>query len=344
MTSGLPYLKSLRKPDLVDFAERTDLQEYEDFNKNDLAIALDKHLSDNSSIFMTDSKLSKFYERLGVATPRKTPAKRTSEAKVEISPVKKTPGRKPKTKVESEPSSDESSKPAITKPTRTPSSVRTPRASFDVPASPALVAASIDRQTAKMREGLENAWDHSGFLEHSYSVRAMLSSLKAVETILICLEGSSVIKSLFPMRHLANTPAVDAIHLPEIMIKVPDVFVMITGEFWASLTLWALTSVVLPLIAAWFINLSWMAATGGQSVRRTRSASTRASFDPLTFNIAKALLVYKVFVEHFNYFDLFSNYTIVKVNAVVPGRWKGMLTGTAIGVIGTLYEAILRRS
>jgi hypothetical protein len=28
MTSGLPYLKSLRKPDLIDFAERTDLTEY----------------------------------------------------------------------------------------------------------------------------------------------------------------------------------------------------------------------------------------------------------------------------------------------------------------------------
>jgi hypothetical protein len=158
------------------------------------------------------------------------------------------------------------------------------------------------------------------------------------------MEGGSVVKSLFPLRHLANTPAVDAIYLPELAVKVPDLFVLITGEFWATFVLWFLTSVALPLIAAWFINLSWMAATGGQPVRRGRSAAARAAFDPLTFNIAKALLVYKVFVEHFNYFDLFSNYTILKVNSVVPGRWKGMLTGTAIGVIGTLYEAILRRS
>lgn len=28
MSSGLPYLKSLRKPELAEFAERTDLQEY----------------------------------------------------------------------------------------------------------------------------------------------------------------------------------------------------------------------------------------------------------------------------------------------------------------------------
>lgn len=239
-------------------------------------------------------------------------------------------------------SSDDSAKPA--KP-RTPSSLtRSARATFDMPASPALVAASIDRQTAKVREGLENAWDDSGLLEHSYYVRSALSSLKAVETILILLEGASLLKSLFPLRHMATSPAVDAIRLPEVAIKVPDMFVLITGEFWAPFVLWTLTSVLLPLIAAWFINLSWNAATGGQAVRRGRSAATLASFDPLTFNIAKALLVYKVFAEHFNYFDLFSNYTIVKVNSVVPGRWKGMLTGTAIGVIGTLYEAILRRS
>lgn len=77
---------------------------YEDFNKNDLAIALDKHLSDNSSIFLADEKLSKFYERLGLTspskTPSKTPSKVKSETKVEISPVKKTPGRPRKPRAE----------------------------------------------------------------------------------------------------------------------------------------------------------------------------------------------------------------------------------------------------
>jgi hypothetical protein len=28
MSSGLPYLNKLRKPELVEFAEKTDLQEY----------------------------------------------------------------------------------------------------------------------------------------------------------------------------------------------------------------------------------------------------------------------------------------------------------------------------
>jgi len=249
-------------------------------------------------------------------------------------------------KCDSSDDSAESAKPtgdsgSSTRSTRSP---RSPQTSFDLPASPALVAASIDRQTTRMREGLENAWDDSGLLQQSYRLREALSSLKAVETIIVFLEAGAMLSSLFPPRHLATSPAVDAIHLPEVRILVPDLFVLVTGEFWAPLALWFLTNLLLPLIAAWFFNFSWSAATGGRTVRRGRLAATRASFDPLTFNIAKALLVYKVFVDHFNYFDLYSNYTILKVNAVIPGGWKGMVTGSAIGVIGTLYEAILRRS
>lgn len=205
-----------------------------------------------------------------------------------------------------------------------------------------MVTDAIDRQTAKVREGLENVWTASGVMERSQDLRTTLSSLKAVEALVLVLEGSSVLKELIPLRYLTTTPAVEAAHIPEIAIKVPDLFVLLTGAFWAPLTVWLLTGLVLPLVAAYFINLSWHAATGGH--RRGRSASSHASFDPLTFNIAKALLVYKVYADHYTYCNMFSNLAIAKVNASVPGQWAGMLTGTAIGVIGTLYEAILRRS
>lgn len=211
-----------------------------------------------------------------------------------------------------------------------------------LPPSPAIVTEAIDRQTARMREGLETAWTDSGVQEYQHAVRETLSSLKAVEFIVLALEGGSILKELIPLRYLTTTPEVEAIYLPSLPIKVPDLFVLLSASFWAPFTLWLLSGLVLPLVAAYFINLSWQAATGG-GVRRTRAASGRASFDPLTFNIAKALLVYKVYVDHFNFFDLFSNYAIAKVDASVPGHWGGMLTGAAIGVIGTLYEAILRR-
>jgi hypothetical protein len=206
-----------------------------------------------------------------------------------------------------------------------------------LPPSPAVVSQAIDRQTAKVREGIEQAWTASGVLERSNALRACLSSLKAVETIVLALEGGSVLMELIPCRFLTTTPAVSAVHIPSIPIKVPDLFVLVSGAFWAPFILWSLTGVILPLVAAYFINLS-----GGTSARRTRSASSRASFDPLTFNIAKALLVYIVYAGHFTFWDVFSHFTVQKVNVSVPGEWSGMLTGTAIGVIGTLYDAILR--
>lgn len=209
------------------------------------------------------------------------------------------------------------------------------------PPSPAVVTDAIDRQTTRLREGLEGAWTSSGVLERSHALRASLSSVMAVEVIVILLEGGGLLNELLPLRYLTTTPPVEAAHLPAISIKVPDLFVLLTGAFWAPFTLWLLTGLVLPLIAAYFFNLSWQAAAGGQ--RRGRSASSQASFDPLTFNIAKALLVYKVYAGHYTFFGLFSNFAIEKVNVSVPGQWAGMLTGNAIGVVGTLYEAILRR-
>jgi len=195
-----------------------------------------------------------------------------------------------------------------------------------------------------MREGLETAWSDSGVLEYQHAVRSSLSSLKVVEAIIILLEGGNILYSLFPWSYLTTTPAVDAVGIPPLAIKVPDLFVLLSATFWAPFMLWLISGLVLPLVAAYFINLSWQAATGSRrsSTRSGGVNSGRASFDPLTFNIAKALIVYKVYVERFTFFDLFSIFTIAQVNDAVPGHWGGMLTGTAIGVIGTLYEAILR--
>lgn len=122
MSSGLPYLNKLRKPELVEFAEQTDLQEYvyaclhlsrtrrnhseletdwrscscsyADYNKGELAVALDKHLSDNRSIFSNDKKLADYYKRLS-APPRATsPVKREPRVVVTPSTEKKAPGRR----------------------------------------------------------------------------------------------------------------------------------------------------------------------------------------------------------------------------------------------------------
>lgn len=70
------------------------LHSFADYNKGELAIALDKHLRDNKSIFGGDKKLADYYKRLSAPARGASPVKR--EARVEVSPSteRKTPGRR----------------------------------------------------------------------------------------------------------------------------------------------------------------------------------------------------------------------------------------------------------
>ncbi|KAF3396505.1 hypothetical protein F1880_007259 [Penicillium rolfsii] len=352
MSSGLPYLNKLRKPELVEFAEKTDLQDFSDYNKTDLATALDKHLSSNRAIFSGEKSLADYYKRLSAPPRGGSPVKR--EAKVEITPtVKKTPGRKPNAQKQEEATeSDESS--STRRAAKSPKSPVSPsevvrrstshiRAAFDVPPSPAQVTDAIDRQTTRVREGLEQAWTSSGVTERTHSLRANLSSLTAIQVLVVLVEAYTVMSDQLPNRFLTTIKANHTLHTPAIPVKVPDLFRLVTPGFWGPFTLWFLTNLIFPLIAAYFFNLSWHAATGG-GARRGRSAASTSSFDPLTFNIAKALLVWKVYVQGFTYWGVYSRLALEKVNTAIPGNYYGMWTGAAIGVIGALYEAILRRS
>lgn len=217
------------------------------------------------------------------------------------------------------------------------------RAAFDVPPSPAVVTDVIDRQTTRVREGIEQAWTSSGVTERTHSLRANLSSLFAIEALVVLVEAYTVVSDQLPNRFLTTIKANPTLHTPTIPVKVPDLFRLVTPGFWGPFTLWLLTNLILPLIAAYFFNLSWHAATGG-GARRGRSAASSSTFDPLTFNIAKALLVWKVYVQGFTFWGTYSNLALEKVNTAIPGNYYGMWTGTAIGVIGAIYEAILRRS
>lgn len=217
------------------------------------------------------------------------------------------------------------------------------RAVLDMPPSPAVVTDVIDRQTTRVREGIEHAWTSSGVTERTHSLRANLSSLFAIEALVVLVEAYTVMSDQLPNRFLTTIQANKTLHTPTIPVKVPDLFRLVTPGFWGPFTLWLLTNLILPLIAAYFFNLSWHAATGG-GARRGRSAANTAPFDPLTFNIAKALLVWKVYVENFTFWGLYSTIAVNKVSAAIPGNYYGMWTGAAIGVIGALYDAILRRT
>ncbi|CDM35702.1 hypothetical protein DTO013E5_6424 [Penicillium roqueforti] len=362
---SLPYLKSLKKPELAELADQTELPNYNDYNKNDLVVVLDRHLRENRSIFSGLKSLSEYYLRLAspprrggspvkresARTPARTPARRSTKKEV----------REEETDENNEDAEEPEPSPTVISPTpavgrtsarqsarQTPQ--QTPRqpavlstvvdSEPSLPASPAAITEAIDAQTLKLRERIEDAWTASGLVERAHSLRATLSSGKAVEIIVLLLESGSLAKELIPIRFLTTTPVVQAVQIPAIRIRVPDLFVLLEGTFWGPFSLWFLTCLLLPLISAYFINLSWNASS---STRRTQSAPNLAQFDPLTFNIVKALLVHIVFGKGFNFFGFYSRYAIGKVIDSVPGGDLGILTGSAIGGVTALYEAILHR-
>lgn len=207
----------------------------------------------------------------------------------------------------------------------------------ELPPSPAVVTDVIDRQTAAWSKSINETWTSSGVVEGSNALRSLLSSAKAIETLVLLLEGSGIIRQIWPLRYLTTVPAIEAIHTPEFVLNVPDFFILLDGAFWAPFSLWLLTNVFLPLGTAYFFNLK------ATSTATRNSNPQRTNFDPLSFNIARALIAYLVYAKHFSFWDLYSGFTIDKVNASVPGEWTGMLTGTAVGLVGTLYEAILQK-
>ncbi|KAL2810259.1 hypothetical protein BJX63DRAFT_402508 [Aspergillus granulosus] len=353
MSAALHYLERLRKNQLAELAEATALQDYEDDNKPELAAKLDEHLQANRTIFGSDDRLAEYYKRLSQG-PRASPVKRESrESRSEASPIKEEAPRsvrrrttKPKEPKESkedrEPTVDESDVPAQT-PTRALAEV-----AIQLPPSPRVVTEVIDRQTTEWRKSISEAWKNSGVQECSDSLRATLSSVRSVEVIVTILEALGVLTEVLPRRHLTTIPPIDALQSPALPIKIPDVFVLVDSSFWAPVSLWLLTSVLLPLTVAYFFNISLQVAqsSGGPASRTRRSSITRnpqADFDPLSFNIAKALIAYLVYAHGFTFWNIYSKVSVETVNASIPFQYAGILTGAAIGTIGTLYEAILRK-
>ncbi|EAW11950.1 uncharacterized protein ACLA_007090 [Aspergillus clavatus NRRL 1] len=371
MSNALSFLKKLRRAQIEDLAEAAGFEESSEYsNKNALAEDLDKYLQDNRSILVDIPALKEYWARALATSPARftSPVKRAVE--VDVTPAPKrgrgTPAPKratpastrralpePQLKQEVEATtddSDHSDEPTPNKPAPPVLAAVTPlQPTFSVqpplPPSPAVVTDAIDQQTAVWRKNIHDAWTESGVQERSNALRSILSNVQAVETIVLAIEGFSIIKELVPLRFLTNVPAIEAIHSPEFPLKVPDLFMLVDGAFWAPFSLWLLTSLLLPLTVAYFFNISLHVAqsSGGPTHNTRRIRAAHASFDPLSFNIAKALISYLVYATRFTFWNVYSTFSIVKVNQSVPGRWPGLLTGAAIGTVGTLYEAILRK-
>jgi len=220
--------------------------------------------------------------------------------------------------------------------------MRTPGRSFSnlasnvpLPPSPALVVDAIDRRTAVIRSKIAEKYEESGITEVADTARETLSSVVAVQGLVILFELYKLRPEILPNRYAFTIPAIAMINRGPWPISIPDLFLLLTSSFWGPATLWATTTLFIPLLASYFINLS--------SKPRTRSShgpTFNYTFDPLVFNIVKALLVFVVFGQDATFGGWIDLENVARINSALYGGYKGALVGTGIGTLVTLYDAI----
>ena len=219
------------------------------------------------------------------------------------------------------------------------------------PPSPAVVADAFDRQQVRVRNSISELYEHTNISEYIDEARDLLSSPYAITVISMLTEAYGLRQNIFPWKTLYNAPAVAYVKNSKTTIYGPDVFLLFNSSFLAPFTLWLLTSLLLPLTLSYCINIPLKAHPSHNY--RTRKAATKAAphmqFDPLIFNVAKALIAYIVYAKHVrdpnNYplFGLYSHFTVSNVNDSVLGGYTGLITSSAIGALVSLYEAILKK-
>ncbi|RDW80029.1 hypothetical protein BP6252_04667 [Coleophoma cylindrospora] len=350
MSGAANWLRQQKKGELLELADSVGFTEYDGMKKTDLELALDDYLTKNSTELSSDTRLQPFYKRRSESSPIK---RETSTVMGDGETTVKRVRRRA-TKVAEEianviasATDDETEAELAASRSRT-ALTRTPArsnaltnisfpANVPLPPSPAVVADAIDRRTAVIRSKLNEVYTESGITETAQATRETLSTVTAIQAILVAYEVYHLRPELLTSRYAFTIPANAWLHTSEHAVKIPDMFLLLTSSFWGPFLLWLSTSVLLPLFASYFFNLT--------SKPKTRSNNTRYeyTFDPLTFNIVKALLTFVIYGQDVTFGGLVNLESVARINSALYGGWQSILVGSGIGILVTMYEAVLKK-
>lgn len=214
-----------------------------------------------------------------------------------------------------------------------------------IPPSPAVVTDAIDQQTRRLRSSLQKAYKKTQIHEVADATRDLLSSPLTVSVLGILLEAYGLRAQILPNKLLTEVPAIPYVRSQKTPVNVPDLFLLLDSKFWSPFSLWALTSVVLPALIAYFINLPLKAHPAhSYSTRRAAiQSNSQMQFDPFIFNLAKGLLAYLVFAQHGTLGGLYHNFTVTTVNESILGGYCAILVSAGLGAAVSLYDAVLKK-
>ncbi|KFY09280.1 hypothetical protein V492_05546, partial [Pseudogymnoascus sp. VKM F-4246] len=190
-------------------------------------------------------------------------------------------------------------------------------------------------RTAVLRSQIVDVAASTGATEAVESARASLSSLLSIETIILFFEAANLRSEILPDRYAFTIPSLPLLNTAPRPVALPDLFLLLTSSFWQPFTLWLATAFLAPLAFAYFFNLTGRRSRGGQKFEY--------QFDPLTFNVAKAIITYAVFAGGATFCGLVDLESVARIRSAAAGGWEGIVGGCAVGALATVYEAIIRK-
>lgn len=196
-------------------------------------------------------------------------------------------------------------------------------------------------------------WERTRIDQFKEIARENASSVATIQTLILLIEAIGLQWNTLETTAAASLPEEVSKHTGLLFVLVPNFTALLSSEWWAPATLWSLTSWILPFIFSYFFNLTIRANTNRKSSDRQYPA------DPFAFNVAKAILAYSAYrlyvidagvvgepgiARTIDYsWGPFSAETVATVRNNVPGKYNGLQIGALVGVLVSLYDAVLKK-
>jgi hypothetical protein len=185
------------------------------------------------------------------------------------------------------------------------------------------VTDEVEHATARFYAGLDDIYSISGVPEAIDWAREACSSLVAVHATFLFIEAYNLSKLVMPWKYMFDVPAIHA---------------LLTPEFWKPTLLWSTTNLFVPLMFAYFYNLTV------HTVKRNnaRVRVVRYNYDPLVFNTVKCMIVSAVYGAGFlhGYVD---DEVAISIGESQYSGYSGMMMGCFVCGLCSLWEATQRR-
>ncbi|KAK3903130.1 hypothetical protein C8A05DRAFT_43572 [Staphylotrichum tortipilum] len=356
MASGNSWLARQRKSDLVELAEGVGLKNYEGMRKSELELALDEHLSDNAPRYQADPRFQDYFKSRARAGGSPVKKESATAAAAQVTEVKVSrrrtikPVEEPVAAADDEPEED-SEPPADEPPTttstatalaRTPARALALASRLQLPATPADVAQAVESGTVAVRARVATLYADSGLTEATQTTRDWLSTVHSIVSAIALFELYRLRREVLPDRYAFTIPAVPAVGVKEEWrVFLPDMFALVTAGFWGPTLTWLATSVVVPGVFGYFFNLGAAHRTGGRG--RKASQAQEYAVDPLTFSVVKAVLTYVVYAQGVTFGGLVNPESVGRINGALYSGWQGVLVGTAVSTLASVYDAVLSK-